>query len=667
MATIPLGNFGQQVARPASMPQVPQGDPVGQAAQRTGEQIQGAVLDNIQRGTELQLRQVRAQQTLALAQTTNELHTVHDEVARGVLDGTVAPDKARDEFKQRSLKVLDERLGGYGPEAREIMAPHLAQITGTLDRSLGDVVVKRQQQDMAATLDQTGEAVSREAMRLGPAWGARTYSMAVDNAAPLAGINPAQAAKLKQSFAERVHATFFEQAGLAALENKSIQQLSDVRAKLMGPEGEPIDPERRNILQHKLMTWQRQLEGEAARNEDERMRTAERTFKDVQSFEFNGSMPDDAFTSGALAATKGTPWEEPTRASITRAIQGAGFGSLPLAKQDQILAAESNQPSNPERDKLLAQMRTINSTQRAAYEKNPWEAAARFQRGVQPEPVIPMTGASDVLKVAASRVGRMAQIEAAAGQPVPAFQPQEVPMVVEQLRTLPVSARAETLAQLGDMLKTPQRIEATKEQLKAADPVLGLMLIAGIDRSTAGRTAAELIGLGAQALADKAVKKDDQAVGGWRAEIANRVRGTLGNTKAESEVIDQAFHVYAAMQLDYKGQVKAPGFSGFAGTSFDDALAWVIGRPVERGGVKTFLPRGMDEGQFDTKARANLSALKGQTLYVRGQPVTAEALAYRWSDYGLRIVGNGQYIPVANNAPVTMDKAGTVPLVVQVP
>jgi hypothetical protein len=65
-------------------------------------------------------------------------------------------------------------------------------------------------------------------------------------------------------------------------------------------------------------------------------------------------------------------------------------------------------------------------------------------------------------------------------------------------------------------------------------------------------------------------------------------------------VIDSAYYVRVAM--DHEGS-SAPGFNLTA--SNENAVKLVVGQPLERAGVKTILPRGMDENTFTEKVRAS--------------------------------------------------------------
>ena len=141
------------------------------------------------------------------------------------------------------------------------------------------------------------------------------------------------------------------------------------------------------------------------------------------------------------------------------------------------------------------------------------------------------------------------------------------------------------------------------------------------------------------------------------------VRGTLGDDRAEADVIEAAYLVRAAMDIE---GIAAPGFSRGLGQSAEEAVRLVIGTPLDRGGVKTLTPRGMDEKMFDERSRAALAPLAGQKLYIRGKEMTAEELAAQITGYGMRRDGRGRYTPVLNGAYITTDPDGQQPLRLEV-
>ena len=258
------------------------------------------------------------------------------------------------------------------------------------------------------------------------------------------------------------------------------------------------------------------------------------------------------------------------------------------------------------------------------------------------------------------RAGFIDDVETAASEPVSPLQPAEAKQYADKLKALPPEARAEALAATGSRLSLP-RINALAAQLDKSDKPLALSLKLGADRTTAGRATSELVLRGAQALADKTVKRDDAVLTGWKAEIAGMVRGTLGDDAAESDVIDSAYYVRAAMDSD---GTAAPGFNLDA--SNRSAVRLVIGEPLERNGVKTLLPRGMDEGAFDKALEAytpdKLRTMVPDTLYVRGKPVTLDRFSTSLTNYGMRRDGKGNYLPVSGGAFVTTDKEGRNPI-----
>lgn len=658
MATFPIGNFGNQVARPGPVTNSPGPDLVGQAADRTGQIAFGVAVDNAAQETQRQQVMFRAQSALALAKATNAMNEVHDDVKRRIEDGSLTPEQASAEFGKSVNKVRDSSLSGYGEQQRLEMDAHLMGVQGTLGRNLQGVVVKRQQQETASFLDQYAEEQSRIAMREpgGPAKATERVRAMLKFSGPAAGLNPAQLEKLGQAFDERVHATFFEQAGIGALTKGDVAGLQSLREQVQGPAGERMDPGKRATLTHQLYTWQKQLEHQAKSEQDAAEQVAFSELQGLRKFADAGQAPNQDYIERFTQAVKGTRSEQEGMRLLNLAVIGGAYGSQSLPDQKRYLETASRQPMNYDEADRLAHMRSITATQEAAYKDDQWGAAERFQRGFPMTPAQPVLAVGQLLKIAAERVPLMSKLEVASGMPAELLRPAEVPQAVDQLQKASIRERTEILGQIGSML-TPKQVEALSAQIEKGSKPLALTLKLGTDRTTAGRMASELVQIGAQALHDKTVKRDDTALAGWRAEIAGMVRGSLGDPKAEDDVIEAAYYIRAAQELD---TAAAPGFKLPAGA--DKAVEMVIGKPLERAGVKTFLPKGMDENTFDEKARKLLAAGAGQTVYLRGQPVTVEGLANRWTSYGVRLVRPGEYMPISGNAPFTVDKEGQQPL-----
>jgi hypothetical protein len=415
-------------------------------------------------------------------------------------------------------------------------------------------------------------------------------------------------------------------------------------------------------LRHRANAYVTQAANRAQAESERRLSDAQSATKELQEFALTGQMVDPAYEKEIIAKTIGTPYEPVARTLIAGSMLGSMHGSQTLPQQhaslQQLDARLSEQGSSPEQAKFVQRAREITAAQERAYKEDPWAAATRFAK--RPEVQQAQIGdASQVPKLVAQRLPLMSGVETYAGAPVSPLMPAEAKDFADRLKALPPDARAEVLGQTGAMLSAP-RAAALADQLDKQDKPLALALKMGLDRTTAGRTASTLVLRGAQALADKTVKKDESALSGWRHDIALLVRGSLGDDQAEGDVIDAAYFVRAAQEQE---GIATPGFTRGVGSGAEDAVAMVIGQPITRGGLKTVLPRGMKEADFDTKLKAYTPdrlrelAPAGE-VYVRGAPVKVEQIASHLGEYGLKRDGAGRYVPVVRNAPITLDAQG---------
>lgn len=407
------------------------------------------------------------------------------------------------------------------------------------------------------------------------------------------------------------------------------------------------------------------------REMEKRLKEAQEAAQKLQNFTDTGGAPSLEYSAEVISKTAGTPFEEAARSMLKQAQQGAAFGSQSLPAQAAMLRgfqAQTALGSDPETQARLSRMETIHATQAKAYADNPWAAGTQFAK-LPATPEMQITAPEGAVSLIAQRKPMMSTVETAAGGPVSPLQPGEAQAWNEQLGKLSVPQRADTLAAAGQQLNGGQ-INALADQIgKGGDPLAkatGLMLKVN-DQTSAGRSLAVRIGFGAQAIADKTVKADETKLSGWRADIASKVRGTLGNTAAENDAIDAAYYIRASFELD---AATAPGFDK-SSTTTDNAVKLVLGQPIERAGVKTVLPKGMDEAAFDGKLRSftpeqlKLQAPDGK-VYMGGHEVPLEMFRSRIVDYGMRYAGPGVYVPVRGNTIITTDKQGTKPLQLKV-
>lgn len=554
-------------------------------------------------------------------------------------------------------RIFQQRVPVVALQFRSALLGHQARETDKFNDQTENATIDLARREMfAAPMDPNAQDA-----------GLARINWAIDQKAQRQGWSPEVTADTKAKFQEKVYEDMAsilverDPAGSLAALDKRLGIGGPAQATGVQAFDSATDPSKLITLRARAASYVEQARHRTEAEQKRILKEAESTYNEVLKFAMDGQMVSPDYERQIISKVVGTPFEPQAKALIAASFAGGMHGSQPLPQQEaglrQLDAAIAAKGTSAEEAKLISHIRTITQNQKAAYNENPWSAATRFGRQVD-VPEVSITSPGQVAQLVAQRMQLIGGIEVYAGRAVSPLQPGEAKAFAEQLRALPPDARAETLGQTGVMLNAP-RVAALADQLDKHDKPLALSLKMGADRTTAGRTASALVLRGAQALQDKTVKRDESALAGWRAEIATLVRGTLGDERAEQDVIDAAYFIRAAQDQDGSA---APGFKSMSGA--DDAVAMVIGKPIERSGVKTLLPRGMDERTFDSKLRTYTPerlreiAPSGE-VYVRGQPIKIEQLSNRLTQYGLRRDGQGRYVPSVNNAPVTLDPQGT--------
>lgn len=671
---IPIAEgLGNRIA-PAEVHQV--GDTgaagIGAAVGRLANVAGDAANQQIAQLREDDLKRQRAQAALTLAEVSNQAHDAHDEVARGVADGTIDPTKAGPELSGRIAKLRDERFQNLNEDQRGAIADNLVNVQGSLMRNLNGVVIKRQQSDTGSTIDAFGEQKQRDAMRVGPATAASDYDTMIDFSGSAAGWSPEIQAKKKQAFREGVHYSFFDAAGTEALTRGDAAAVGAVLDKVKGPDGEAMDPVKRTQLTHQLFGYQQHILAQQAARQNGLDQDAERREKAAGDFYdqmtdivMKGGVPSPDMIKLATGAAVGTGWQNSIGQLLANQREVAGFASLTAEqRQAQIATFQARRAdpaigTSPGTEKFLGKMVELNSKLTAEAKENPWGAARTA--GVTSLPPLDASNLDSVMGGLKARLEQIGKVETWTGQKISPLEPAEAATFASFVGKLPPDQRSKALGQVGAMLDL-KRLEALADQIDKQDKPMALAMKLGSDQSSSGRNVGELVLRGAQGLKDKVVKRDDAALSGWRAEISGLVRGTLGDQKAEDDAIDAAYFVRAAMDVD---GINAPGFK--LGQSAEKAVKLVLGQPMERGGVKTVLPKGFDEDMFDDKLKGfTPEVLKGFApsgqVYVRGVPQPLERFSNALSGMGMKKDGRGNYVPSTGGAFVTVDKDGQVPL-----
>lgn len=201
----------------------------------------------------------RAAAGLAMVRIKNELHDAHDEIQRGIEDGSLDAGKAESLMQERSLQIRGEGTKDFAPAIRASIAPELEAADGSLRRSILGVATRRRQNEVGSTIGQFAEEKGRDAMRLGPGIASSQFAGFVDFAGPEAGLAPEAMRQLKQNFTERTYRSFYETAGVKALDQGDAAELRRLREQISGPDGEPLDPNQRASLILQFHGWEQSL------------------------------------------------------------------------------------------------------------------------------------------------------------------------------------------------------------------------------------------------------------------------------------------------------------------------------------------------------------------------------------------------------------------------
>lgn len=201
----------------------------------------------------------RAAAGLAMVRIKNELHDAHDQIQRGIEDGSLDAGKAESLMQERSRQIRGEGTKDFAPAIRASIAPELEAADGSLRRSILGVATRRRQNEVGSTIGQFAEEKGRDAMRLGPGIASSQFAGFVDFAGPEAGLAPEAMRQLKQNFTERTYRSFYETAGVKALDQGDAAELRRLREQIAGPDGEALDPNQRASLILQFHGWEQSL------------------------------------------------------------------------------------------------------------------------------------------------------------------------------------------------------------------------------------------------------------------------------------------------------------------------------------------------------------------------------------------------------------------------
>lgn len=666
MAVIPRGDFGFAIARPQPSPGAVQGafDNGNADALARGARVLGDVADNkqteidrAQKIAEAEARQAakeaeherkamareadRVKSAVALRTVQNGMNDLHDELTRGLMEGTIPKDQVVAKWDEASQKLSTEALQGVAPEHRPLVEADMIGIRGRLKNTLGDAIYKRDQQEVGAGLIQLREATQRAALR-DPTKAIADWDKTMDALGAQAGMNPEQIAKEKQGFREQVTFTGLDRAITAAQTNGAA--LKALSKDLAGDKFADLAPEKRNFFEAKI---QRNLQHMAQMGEiAERRRLANvqaqatrlgwyvEHGKDIPPAEF------DAFTK----ASKGTPFEGMAQSILAEQKAVSELASLPPEQMfAKVKAIEAGYGPTPSKEQLMhvdKLKRYAENTRKALIESPLMFAVERGGAKVQPLDLANMGTWEANLQ---QRTAILTEQSQRTGADPKALFPQEVQAFKSALDGAKVEQKRDILATLRKGLGDEKVYRATLQQIAPDDPVTqaaGIAAARGLTDNT-GKVIADYILRGQMALRADRTKDGQPGKGGLlpmpKDEDLNRPfndytgNAFAGAEKSRSGFLQTAKAIYAARSLDegdYSGELN--------GKRWQSAIELATGNVNTYKGRSVVLPYGMDAGKFRDEVRDRVTLLADK--------LPANMPLDRVRDIPLENAGDGRYI-----------------------
>jgi hypothetical protein len=659
MPTIPIGNFGQAIARPERAPRVTAagaGQIDSEAAARLGQTATNIAIDQMAQQTKIEkeARDREAQTTAARVriQKHNDLDAAQEQLSADILSGKVAKADAETEWQSRTQSILSDATTGLDQRYAGVLQVELEGRAGKGLSGVRQAVTTRDREDTKANVITLGEQYQRMAVKDRPAAVAE-YSALLDNMGPAAGWGPDDIALRKQKFREDT--AYTEAFTLVRGSANSLDGVRKAKQALAGDGYADIDPQRRaaldaqldgyetNILQRQAIAEQR-----AAARAEAAMNRARAAFEASQA-RVSAGVPDSpdqiAITTQALA---GTPFLDTYKQLQQQARQIGGFAAQPVQVQraalDQVNAQIAKQGAS---DALIKQRDMLQRVHDATLRDYAEDALrAGLSRGVIADlPAIDVRSVDGFARSVSQRLEAAKIVETRYGRPVSPLTADEAQQFAQTLAALPVQQRATALATIGTQLG-PQASAGLAAQIDKQDKGLSLALQYGSSKTTAGRYTSELILKGQAAIKDKAVKVDAAAESGWKGQITKLVDGAYANERQAADVREAAYLITAGMAAE---------------GSVDPARAVRLaagGEIVEHNGKKVPLPAGMSQGDLEARLRSLkpqdfTNQAPGGVVRVGGQETTVDAFVSALPDAQLISIGRGRYAVQAGGRVVT--------------
>lgn len=608
MATIPMGQFGQAVARPAPQISVPRGDPIGQAVERTGQIATGVLTDiaaQEQRKDEAAREAaLRARTITALGGAKDALADLGDEIGQGVLDGTMPKEKAQAEYAARSAKALEGVGSDLPQDRRAIMLAELQLDAARLGNGVRKTVAQRDRQDVTAGITTTLERLQRE-YSTDPALATRRAADIIDLLGPHSTMGPDQLVKLKQGWKEGTQYT----AGFELVsEARNDRQRLDAAERAITAGLPDLDPQKRATLIDRVSAYRLHLDqkadmaaARAQREGERRLRHAEAEFNAFQALADKGTVLEPAYIDRVVTATTGTPYQAGIVALARQAREMGGQAAQPVPVQrqmlDQVNMLIAQRGRSPELDKRKDQIEKVLNGSRDDIERDALRAG--LERGVitDLQPLDFTKGMPGMVAQLRERVPLADRVGVWAGRPVSPMTSDEAAQVKHQLDALPVKERSGMVAAITQVIGS-RAAQGLAAQMDKKDKALSLAFALAGSSTTDGRYTSELVLKGQQARADgtstKGEKLPDVKAASWRAHAAAELDGVFGNAQTTGQIRDAAELIMHGIAAEKGGRLTREDMDRAVGLAMGGTI-------VEHAGRRIPLPAGVDQDMLEMR------------------------------------------------------------------
>lgn len=362
---------------------------------------------------------------------------------------------------------------------------------------------------------------------------------------------------------DRNPAAFLERAGLRTAKGakgKAGGQAEDAAARVAAdPILSSLDPDKLRRVTDRASMIVSQQEAAAAADAERRARQAEiaaerkaraadQAWNIIAGRAASGVATNPGGDPELIAAIAGTPYAAEFPKLMAQVAGRTAVVMRPMAQQQsEIDALIQRRNSGGTDSNLEAEIETrkkLLATQKAAYEASPLRASQQY--GLQNVTPIDTSSLDAFVGTIAPRVQQATIAGRQAGSAASPLLPEEAASVSRMLGALKPGEFGDAVAQIAARVPSEQ-MAALAAQLDPHDKPLALALGAGSDRTTQGRTVAEIIRRGAQFMKDKSIKIDQGAEFGIKAQIAKAVGDSVPQAMRQN-VIDAATLIYAGKQ-----------------------------------------------------------------------------------------------------------------------